>query len=224
MQLLPLLVIFMFRNSAFNFNRSKPTRTLSKRGACLSRGCADVDPRANPEIDWLPVLDPPSTATPTSNYKEEFEVELREMKRAHSSRFVQSTRQPSPKPTSKRGIKTDIYGDNPYWHSIDGPLFVEGGRIAHWIMFKRKSTISPIRVSKSFKAFVPPASFFDLSRFAGGNQGWSELNGPFEDDEKNVHWFKFRKANGKDELVPPILLDKLMDIAGPLYKLLKEAK
>ena len=214
----------MIRYSAFNFNRSKLTRTLSKRGACLSRGCADVDPRANTEIDWLPVLDPTSTANPTSKFKDEYETELSEMKASHSARFHKSTRQPSEKPTSKGGIKTDIYGDNPYWHSIDGPLFVEGGRIAHWIMFKRKSTISPIRVAKSYKEFVPPPSFFDLSRFAGGNQDWSELKGPFEDDENNVHWFKFRKAYGKDELVPPILLNKLMDIAGPLYKLLKESK
>ena len=99
--------------------------------------------------------------------------------------------------------------DNPGWHPIDGPIFVENDSVAQWIMFKRQIApptqkfdvlVTPPNID--FRPFVPEDSFFNLNHGTGGDDNWGKLVGPFEDKRGlSAQWFRVRKNPAKTKSV-----------------------
>ena len=91
--------------------------------------------------------------------------------------------------------------DNLSWMAPDGPIFIQNGQVAQWIMFQR--TVKPAGYQGSdtlmklpvTAGFMPDPKIFDLSRAVGGDNNWGELIGPvYSKDQSSANWFRVRKS------------------------------
>ena len=111
-----------------------------------------------------------------------------------------------------------LYAENPDWHSIIGPIYIEDNNIAEWIMFKKQPSIVrevmdrgpefedlmekldqqrkeivQARAEKPWANLIPNNTEFNVDSKGNGDCQWFQAEGPFEsEDGTSVHWFKIK--------------------------------
>ena len=128
-------------------------------------------------------------------------------------------------------IPLSLQGENSDWHRVIGPLFIEGGNVAQWIMFRKEAPVISQRMlrgndaaelqeiifqharhsqhsrrNKPWRPFAPSNNQFDLDPFTdGGNCAWDCTVGGFESkDGKSVHWFRVKRPTVEGKVTPTL--------------------